>query len=279
MSSLSSSYRKDRYITNTAARKGKWYLYITLAALFMCLLACGFYIISQKAEHEKTIMQKEQTLVKFQEELAWLRTINPYKGDYRQLEQKALQHNNLFPGWITRVYPAPDSIDTASTLNDVGTFVLNETRFSLTSHHRYGIAEPRKSMYLLSGLLPNKVKGRHQVGIKINIAKDTEQRNAKGMSRIGSCYSRFFINQKRVIDTRISFLGNSASNGIHTGEVTLDKGIYPVSAMIFCDQDSDFNDDEIEISILFRNPTQNALTENRHRVFHIYQPAPKLTSL
>lgn len=279
MSSLSSSYRKDRYITKSAARKGKLYLYITLALLTMALFASGFFILSLKATHDKKIASKELKLSEINEELSWLRTINPYKGDYRQLEQKVLKNNSLFPGWITRVYPAPDSIDGAVTLNDVGTFVLNETRFSLTSHHRYGINEPKKSMYLLSGLLPNKVKGRHQVGIKIDLAQSSSGRTEKGVSRIGSCYSRFFINKKRVIDTRINFMGNTKSNGIHTGEVTLDKGIYPVSAMIFCDQDSDFNDDEIEISILFRNPTQNSFTENRHRIFHIYQPAPKLTSL
>lgn len=186
---------------------------------------------------------------------------------------------NLYPGWITRVYPIPESIDKAIYLNDVGTFILNESKFSMASHQQHGITQQQKSMYILNALLPSKIEGRHQIGIKLELNEDTAKKNNKGMSKITSCYSQLFVNQKRIIDKKINLVGAYGSGNLHTGEVNLVKGLYPISARIYCDKNSDFTDRDMEVSIMFRNPSQQSFQDSRFHVFHIYKPNMQLASL
>lgn len=239
----------------------------------------ALYIMNTQKQHKVELLNKEEQIEAFETELSWLRAINPYHGDYQEIEELAVRNNNLFPGWVTRVYPVPDSPNQVMLNHDVGTFVLNETKFSLASHKRYGITEQNKSMYLLNGLLPSMKKGRHQIAIKFAVNNKADLKNNKGVRKIGSCYSKFFVNQKRVIDKRIRFMGGDVSNDLHIGEVSLDLGIYPVSGMIYCDKKSDFSDDEIDISIMFREPSEQVLSASRYNVYHVYKPDRNVNTL
>jgi hypothetical protein len=96
---------------------------------------------------------------------------------------------------------------------------------------------------------------------------------------MASCYSQLFVNQKRIIDKKINLFGYTGAGDMHTGEVNLVKGLYPISAKIYCDKDSEFFDRDMEVSIMFRDPSQQNFHDSRYNVFHIYKPNTQLASL
>ncbi|GHG03401.1 hypothetical protein [Thalassotalea marina] len=279
MASSYSAYRKDRYYHGSSKRKGNIYFMVSLTLLLITIAASGFLIHSQKKSHDSAVEAQEKKIEAFETELSWLRAINPYQGSYEKIEELAVKNNNLFPGWVTRVYPVPEHPNLMQLEQDVGTFVLNETKFSLASHKRYGITEQNKSMYLLNGLLPSMKKGRHQIAVKFTVSKHADIKNERGVRKMGSCYSKFYVNQKRVIDKRINLVGDDNGDALHIGEVNLELGVYPVSGMIYCDKKSDYNDDEIDISIMFREPSEQVLSASRYNVFHVYKPDRRVNSL
>jgi hypothetical protein len=157
-------------------------------------------------------------------------------------------------------------------MNDLGSFVMNETRFSLSSHKRYGIPQPSKSMYRLNGLFPSYKSGRLQVGVEFYLANNNNEQEKDNMSKICSCYARIDINNKRVIDKKLHMVTRYDNETVLTGEVELEKGVFPISALLYCDEKSDFSGDEVQVSISFRNPGQHSLSTNRYSIFHIYKP-------
>lgn len=270
MSNSYTSYRKDRYHYHTARKKGNKYFVTSLLIIATVLLCATIYLGLGKEKVVRINIEQKVEIAKMESELAVLRTINPYKVATHEVIQKAVAKVDLFPGWVTRVYPVPESIETTNLVSDMGTFVMNETTFSLASHQRYGIKQPSKSMYRLSGLMPSYIKGRHQIGLQLSVSdKNTKEKEG---ARMGSCYTQVIVNHKRVIDRKLHLIGNYDPERVITGEVELDKGLFPISALIYCDQSNHFETDDVNFSITFRDPAQHSLVSSRDAVFHIYSP-------
>ena len=147
----------------TSARKETYVRFAITATMF--LLCFGVISVQwSKGQQLKESVKKQIILVeKYEQELGILRTLNPYHVEANEILANAVENVDLFPGWVARVYPVPPKAAKANLMNDVGSFVMNETRFSLSSHKRYGIPQPNKSMYRLNGLFPSYKKGRLQV--------------------------------------------------------------------------------------------------------------------
>ena len=269
---MSSYYRKERYSSRTATFTDSL-IRVTLLILFTLILGGALFIQSKKASTlSEDLDDKSILLIQAENELAILRTLNPYHVGSNEVLAQAVDKADLFPGWITRVYPLPSSVEQAAFSNDVGSFVMNETRFSLSSHKSYGIAQPSKSMYRLNGLFPNRVKGRLQVGVEFYVKDHAKNAGSESMAKISSCYARIDMNNKRVIDKKIHLMTRFESEQVLTGSLELNKGLFPISAMLYCDRKSELNGSDIEVSISFRTPEQYNLTTSRYDIFHIYNP-------
>ena len=236
-------------------------------------LLFSFYQYQKADQLNAVISGKNDQIKHFEKELSILRTLNPYHVNTDEIVVEAAQNVDLFPGWVARVYPVPDSRRKAKTVNDLGSFIMNETRFSLSSHTRYGITQPAKSMYKLNGLFPSYVEGRLQVGVEFYLTGNNRVEGKDAVSKLCSCYARIDINQKRVIDQKLHVVTRYNHEQVLTGEVELEKGLFPISATFYCDKKSDFQGDEVQVAISFRNPGQYNLTTKRNSVFHIYKPA------
>jgi hypothetical protein len=266
-----STYRKERYLHKTSQKKGKIYFFSTWIILII-LIVTAFISWNKMNELKTKIDSKIITISLYEQELAILRSINPYQGNSNELVETAINNSDVFPGWVTRVYPIPASIDTLSQQRDFGSFVMNGTQFTLASHQMHGIEQPTKSMYRLSGLLPSLIKGRHQIGVEFNFLNTNQGQAKSKLTRIGSCFAQIVVNHKRVIDKRVSMVSRFETSQVITGEVELGRGLFPIDAIIYCDEKSDFNSKDVEISFSFRNPTQQRLTRTSNSIFHIYSP-------
>lgn len=270
---MSSSYRRERYASSrTGVKKESW---IRLAVTVFVLIACVIIITMQWKKLMATndiLVEKLETITKFEEELDILRTLNPYQVESNEVIAHAVQNVDIYPGWVARVYPIPKNSEKALLMNDLGSFVMNETRFSLASHKRYGMPQPSQGMYRLNGLFPSHKQGRLQVGVELYLSNQKGVEQTESSSQICSCYVRIDINKKRVIDKKIHFVTRFEAEKVITGEVELTKGLFPISAVLYCDENSDFTGDEVQVSISFRNPDQYKLTTNRDAIFHIYKP-------
>lgn len=267
----SASYRKDRYLNGSAVKKGRIYL-ATALLLFLGLVATVLFSLNKMEQLTSTINYTQSTIKHYEKELSVLRTINPYQGSSDSLVQSAINNSDVFPGWVTRVYPLPTSKDKLNRQSDFGSFVMNGTQFTLASHQSYGIVQPKKSMYRLSGLLPSLIKGRHQIGVEFNFVNDVQGGSKSRMTKIGSCFAQIMVNHKRVIDKRVSMASRFETTRVLTGEVELGRGLFPIDAVIYCDEKSDFNDKDVQISFSFRKPGQQRLTNSNNAIFHIYSP-------
>ena len=276
---MSSRYRRQRYSKSASSLKeGLIKIAFTVFTL-IGLVIITFLLWNKNTKLHDQLSNQKVLLSSANDELSILRTLNPYHVGSNEVLEKAVINADLFPGWITRVYPLPENKNKASSMTDLGSFVLNETRFSMSSHKRYGISRPAKSMYRLNGLYPSRSKGRLQVGIEFYLTKDKSSDSKPSMSKICSCYARLEMNKKRVIDKKLNIVTRFSTEQVITGEIELNKGLYPISAMIYCDDRSDFNGDDVEVSISFRTPEQHSLSTSRYSIFHIYSPSNITASL
>lgn len=269
---MSHSYRRDRYLRNKTSATESFIKVVVTMLVFISCIGVILYQWKNTTILEDTILDKKLQIVQFEQELDVLRTLNPYRVESNELIATAVENVDLFPGWIARVYPIPEKHNQIRSQKDVGAFVMNETRFSLSSHKRYGIPQPNKSMYRLNGLFPSYIGGRLQVGVEFYLANENSVMFSDKTSKLCSCYARIDINNKRVIDKKLTLVTRQQKEAVLTGEVTLNKGVFPISAMVYCDERSDFNGDDVQVSISFRNPNQYSLSTNRYSIFHVYQP-------
>jgi len=269
---MSHIYRKNRYISGTSSKKEKYHIVIITVLFF--LISVGVIVYQWKDMQQlKDSASNQLTLIKkFEQELGILRTLNPYHVEANEVLANAVANVDLFPGWVARVYPIPPKANKANLMNDLGSFVMNETRFTLSSHKRYGIPQLKNGMYRLNGLFPSYKKGRLQVGVEFYLDRKKQANSKERMSQICSCYARIDINNKRVIDKKLHIVTQFQHEQVLTGEVELAKGVYPISAVLYCDEKSDFVGDDVHVSISFRDPTQYSLTSHRNSIFHIYKP-------
>lgn len=269
---MSYEYRRERYLRRKSSiTEGFIRIAVTVCILLLCT-GVIFYQWTYMKGLKTSIVDKKILIAEIEQELDVLRTLNPYRVESNEIIATAVENVDLFPGWVARVYPIPKEHEKATLENDVGAFVMNETRFSLSSHKNYGIPQPNKSMYRLNGLFPSYMQGRLQVGVEFYLENNGRQILAENDSKICSCYARIDINNKRVIDQRLTLVTRQDREAVLTGEVELSKGVFPISAMLYCDERSDFYGEDVQVSISFRNPNQYSLSANRYSIFHVYKP-------
>ncbi|QOL25429.1 hypothetical protein LP316_14190 [Thalassotalea sp. LPB0316] len=268
---MSAYYRKERY-RKTASFKESIIKTVLALVFVSASVATSFHLWNKTTSLKDNLVEQKRLVQSQQNELDILRTLNPYHVESNEVLAKAVENADLYPGWITRVYPLPDKKEQIFYATDIGSFVMNETRFSLSSHERYGITEADSSMYRLNGLFPSHQPGRLQVAVAFYLKGAPENTKVDVMSQIGSCYARIDINRKRVIDHKLHVVTKYEQKQILTGNVDLDMGLYPISAVFYCDKNSDFKGDNVEVAISFRNPRQQSLTTSRYSIFHIYKP-------
>lgn len=276
---MSRTYRKDRYSYASAERKEKW---IKVVIIFLALVICfGIIGVQWKLskQQQKSADAQQLMISKFEEELRILRTLNPYQVPSNEVLAKAVEQVDLFPGWIARVYPLPNKRENIALMSDLGSFVLNESKFSLSSHNYYGIPQLNKGMYRLNGLYPNKKSGRLQVAVELYLSSNKGESKYDSASQICSCYVRIDINEKRVIDKKIHMVTRFQDEQMIMGDVQLTKGLHPISAMLYCDENSDFSGEQVKVAISFRGANQPSLTPSRHSIFHIYKPGNMVAKL
>jgi len=267
---MSYRYRRDRYYKSKISHSSSL---AKMAFVIVTLVGCiAFSVVQFKQKSKLHIMLAEKNIEikQYVAELSILRTLNPYHVAAEEILPEAAANVDLFPGWVARVYPVPSHNTDIGRANDLGSFIMNETRFSLSSHKRYGIVQPNRGMYRLNGLFPSYTKGRLQVGVEFYLADQNMVIN-DDTSQVGSCYARIDINQKRVIDKKLHVITRFSHEQVLTGEVELGVGLFPISATLYCDEKSDFQGDDVHVSISFRNPGQYNLTTKRNAVFHIYK--------
>lgn len=264
------SYQTKRY-SKRSKNTERMFCYLLVVYAFTIVAAIIIFLnqrVALKATQSQ-IAQLQQMKTKAFEELEILRTLNPHQVSTSQLITKAVEQKNLYPGWVTRVYEIPSNIDQLYSMMDTGSFVMDETLFTLTSHTQYGINHPTQALYRLNALYPSYLKGRYQIGVEFNL-KDTYIKQEMNNASFADCYARIEIDNKRVIDSKMRFIGKNKPKKVVTGEVNLDVGIFPISAIMYCDEKSEIKSEDILISLSFRSPTEFTHTNSRNSVFHIY---------
>lgn len=277
MNSTTSRNSKQTRTIN-ALKKRQWVGGIA-ASLLICFLIVTTYINWKKVDNlSEAVGSNLDIISNYEQELAILRTFNPHRSEVNDLIDLAVQNDDILPGWIARVYHLPSSITSINEKNDLGSFVMNGAQFNLGSHKMHGIQQPSKSMYRLNGLLPTQFPGRHQLGVEFNfLYDDNDVRN--NVKKVGLCFVQVHIQNNIVINERVVMSSRTETSKLVTGELELGRGVFPIDAVIYCDEKSDFYSRNVEVSFSFRNPHQHRLTKNNDVVHYIHQPQANESSL
>ena len=246
-------------------------LFSALGLIIVALSGVAF-VQHNNANHLKsTLNNLREKLQVNQNELSVLRTINPYQYQFEHIIPHAVNAGEVFPGWVTRVFPAPRKKGDLLRVMDMGAFILDQNSFNLNVHKHYGLDTPENVLYQMNGLLPSKKEGRYQIGIEFLFSPSLSVQQKQSF-KMQNCYAQLEVNNKRVIDSQIRFVINRATEKLITGDVMVGIGVHPIMANIYCDEDTDFDMSAVEISMIFREPGDVVLQRKRNSVFHIYKP-------
>lgn len=205
-------------------------------------------------------------------ELSVLRAINPFQYKYSQLLESTASSQDLMPGWVVRIYKTPNKLSDLSSMMDMGAFILDESKFTLASHENYGLESPGNVLYRLNGLIPSSLSGRFQVGVRLSFG-DENLRNVGLPNQQSSCFARVDVNNKRVIESKVRHMYGSKEDALLTGNVVVNKGVHPITALLYCEDDSKFTGKDVQISLTFRDPGSNSFKTSAESVFHVYKHA------
>lgn len=202
-------------------------------------------------------------------ELSVLRALNPYQYKYSQILESSDALQDLMPGWVVRIYKTPQQLTDLSAMMDMGAFVLDESKFTLASHENYGLDSLGNPLYRLNGLIPATMSGRFQIGVKLSFKNRTSK--DKALPNLQSaCFARVDVNNKRVIEHKIRYFPGNEDDAVLTGNVMVSKGVHPISALLYCDDGSQYSGDDVQISLTFREPGSNTFKNSSESVFHLY---------
>ena len=154
---------------------------------------------------------------------------------------------------------------------DIGSFVLDQTKFTLASHQSYGLDTVGNVLYRMNALLPSQKAGRFQVGIEFSYSGDNSHTSSLNQQNL-SCFTQLSINDKRIIDATIRFSASDNVEKLITGDAHIEQGLHPINATIYCDDSSKINGESIHISLNYRSPGENQFRKSRSAVFYINQP-------
>lgn len=243
---------------------------MVLAASLIVVVGYLYLQISVRNSQHAELENLGQVVAAQKEELAVLRIINPYQYKYAQILSSNEAKQDMLPGWVTRVYPAPEKIGELEGTMDMGAFILDQSKFTLASHESYGLESPDNALYRLNGVLPSETSGRFQIGMHF-LFSASSLRGESAISKHASCFARLDVNNKRVIERKIRFNVGRKNNELITGDVMVEKGIHPISVLLYCDEDSYFLGQDVQISMSFREPGSQSFKKSSESIFHLYQ--------
>lgn len=250
----------------------QWYS-VTIALLLVTVLVLSAVLWMQTSSHRSKshkLSALELVLDAQEQELSVLRTINPYQYKYEQILSSKEVTRDMLPGWITRVYPAPNSLAELGSMMDMGAFILDQSKFTLASHESYGVESPVNPLYRLNGVLPSASAGRYQIGMRFAFT-GTQSHADTMLSKYASCFTQIVVNNERIVEQRIRLNAGAHNNELITADVVVSKGLHPISVVLYCDSDSFYSGDDVQISMSFREPGAPTFTDSAHSVFHLYQ--------
>jgi hypothetical protein len=176
----------------------------------------------------------------------------------------------LRPGWVVRVYPPPKGDDLQTPIRDVGTFVMNESRFTLLQHENHEINQPSLAAYVMNALLAADFDGVYQVGIKAEYKppRDSQRRMTRAIPR---CKVIMKVGAVMVINELITFREPNELETLITGTSHVQRGLHPVEMQLFCPLDSGVEGDQITFRMRARAPGRPTLGPDPNAFLHLVQ--------
>jgi len=262
------------YKQNTSSNKKrvqknfKGYFFITLILLFFVFLFLLIQMVKVSNEtrnHQAAI----RTIGLLEQENTIFRAVTPIKSSVPEIIKQAEVNKLLVPGWVTRVYNTGMKDSELSAALDLGSFIMNEMRFTLSTHKNYGIDNPDKALYQMNGLYASNIAGNHQVAVNSQIAL----RNINDIKKAytaAECHISVKINHKTILDKYIRLSSDLTHKQVVTGQIELEKGVFPISSKFYCDKIKGINNHGPLFSINFRSPDEFSFKNQGLSVFHIY---------
>ena len=262
-------YRQNTLSNKNRLQKNfKGYFFITLALLLFVSL---FLIIQTVKVESKTksyqVAIKKIDLLK--QENTIFRTVTPIKSSVPEIIKQAKINKLLVPGWVTRVYNTGMKDSELSASLDLGSFIMNEIRFTLATHKNYGIDNPDKALYQMNGLYVSNVAGSHQVAVNTEILLRNVN-NIKKEYTAAECRISVKINHKSILDKHVRLSSDLTHKQVVTGQIELEKGIFPISSKFYCHKVKGINNHGPMFSINFRSPDEFSFKNQGLSVYHIY---------
>lgn len=243
-----------------------YFIRVLLCLIFLSLFTVIQQVkLSNKTESYLAVVESKNLLKK---ENLIFRSMSPIKFSVPDLIKKAAVDQLLVPGWVTRVYSTGMKDSDLSVSLDLGSFIMNEIRFTLTSHKNYGIENPDIALYQMNGLYASNVAGKHQIAINSQqLLHITEKQRQVFFS--SDCHVKVLINEKIVIDKPVR-LSSYSLKQVTTGQIELAQGIFPISSKFYCDKLQGRNNTGPKFTVNFRSPDEYSFKNQGLSVYHIY---------
>jgi len=262
-------YKQNNSFNKKRIQKNfKGYFFITLVLLFFVFLFLLIQVVkvSSKTKSYQVAVKRIDLL---EQENTIFRAVTPIKSSVPEIIKQAEINKLLVPGWVTRVYNTGMKDSELSAALDLGSFIMNEIRFNLTTHKNYGIDNPDKALYQMNGLYASKIAGNHQIAVNSQISL----RNINSLKKeytAAECRVSVKINHKIVLNKHIRLSSDLTHKQVVTGQIELAKGVFPISSKFYCDKVTGANNQGPLFSINFRSPDEFSFKNQGLSVYHIY---------
>ena len=193
---------------------------------------------------------------------------SPYRGigtnPYRGIGSGIGKQNQLQPGWLAQVFPPPRGGAQLPTGPDLGTFILDETKFHLQIHDGHAIAQPNAAAYRLKAFYVAEKSGRREFSFDLKYL-------CAGAMKTGApanCTVRLKIDNRTLIDQRTRLLPPNFNEALLAGRIHLEPGIYVAEAEIACDIGAKSKGRDMFVLIRTRPPGAASFSQRRDAFLH-----------
>ncbi|GAA5218250.1 hypothetical protein ACFSJ3_15345 [Corallincola platygyrae] len=271
MANLNINKRRQKSVT-------KYIVSLSIISLIMVFLG-GTWACMRYQQVKKQVNQLNKNFQQLQGEVDVLRTLEPGARS-ENLFSNAANNMRLQPGWVVRVHKNPDFRKAVPELkgSDLGSFVMDESRFHLARHRYNQIERPPVGAYQMNGVYASLTKGRHQFVLSFNVNRLSMQR-ANEPKIATRCFASMRVNGRELFSDSVNLYQGFRDEALMNGEVSLDQGMHPISAVIFCDISGSLRGEDVEVVFKSRAPGDATAQISRNSVFHVARPQHELARL
>ncbi len=242
-----------------------------IVSLIASVTAFSALYFSKQTDELKTQVKDKQRLIAIKEaELSVLRALNPFDFEYQQIIESHKVLKDMMPGWVARIYQTPARIEDIDYIMDIGSFLIDESKFTLSAHENYGIDSLPNALYRLNGLLPTTMPGRYQIGVEFDFSMPSSNVHP-GVGKGVFCFTSVSVNDQNAIEARVKFRPGQKETKLLTGDLNVSQGIHPISVLLYCENNEQLDSDRIKVSLIFREPGSSSFRSSSESVFHIYK--------